>query len=57
MVDFEAKIGERKKPAEKGHGAVEVVIGDGVKAARAFEEGEVMGDEAEGKQEGAYAAG
>ena len=43
---FEAEVGERKQPAEKRHGAGEVMIGNGVEAASAFEQGEIVGDKA-----------
>ena len=43
---FEAQISERKQPAEKRHGAGEVMIGNRVEAASAFEQGEIVGDEA-----------
>ena len=34
---FEAEVGERQQPAEQRHGAGEVVVGNGVQAASAFE--------------------
>ena len=48
---FEAEVGERKQPAEKRHGAGEVMIGNGVEAASAFEQGEIVGDEAGSEKE------
>jgi hypothetical protein len=57
MVELESEIGQGEQPAEEGHGAVEVVVGDRVEAAGAFEESEIVGDEAEAEKDGAEAAG
>ncbi len=57
MVELESEIGEGEQPSEEGHGAVEVMVGDGVEAAGAFEESEIVGDEAEAEEHGAEAAG
>jgi hypothetical protein len=57
MVELESEISEGEKPAEEGHGAVEVMVGDGVETARAFKESEIVSHEAEGKKNGAETAG
>src|SRR5262249_23389537 len=57
MEEFEAEIGEREKPAEERHRAVEIVVGDGVGTAGAFEKREIVGDEADAEEDGAEAAG
>jgi len=57
VIDLEAEIGQGEEPAEKGERAVKVVIRNGVQAARAFEEREVVRDETDGQQNGAHAAG
>ena len=40
---LEAEVGECQEPAEEGHGAGKVVVGDSVEAASAFEQREIMG--------------
>ena len=50
MEKFEAEISKSKKPAEERHGAGEVVVGDSVETASAFEKSEIMDDQA-GRQE------
>jgi hypothetical protein len=57
MVKLESEIGEGEQPAEEGHRAVKIVVGDGVEAARALEESEIMSDETEAEKDGAEAAG
>src|SRR5467141_2570335 len=57
MVELESEIGEGEQPSEEGHGAVEVVIGDGVEAAGALEKSEIVRDQAEGEKDGAETAG
>jgi len=57
MVELESEIGEGEQPAEEGHGAVEVVIGDGVEATGALQESEIMRDQAEAEKNGAETAG
>jgi hypothetical protein len=57
MVKLESEIGEGEQPAEEGHRAVKIVVGDGVEATGAFEESEIMSDETEAEKDGAEAAG
>jgi hypothetical protein len=57
MVELESEIGNGEEPAEEGHGAVQVVIWDGVEAAGALEESEIVRDEAEAEKDGTEAAG
>src|SRR5262249_52264749 len=45
------------EPAEKRHRAVQVVVGDGVEAARTLEEGEIVGHQAADKKQGPEASG
>ena len=45
MEKFEAEVGKREKPAEKRHGAGEIVIGNSVQATSAFKKGEIVDDE------------
>lgn len=55
MKEFETEVCECEKPAEKGHGAGEIMIGNGMEAAGAFEEGDVVGDKSSGQKERAEA--
>ena len=57
MEEFEAQIDQREEPAEERDRAVNIVVRNGVRAARAFEQSEIMGDEAEYEKDGAEAAG
>ena len=57
MEEFEAEIGQGEQPAEERHRAVKIVIRDGVDAAGAFEEREIVGDQAESEEDRAEAAG
>ena len=47
MEEFEAEIDQREEPAEERERAVNIVVRNGVRAARAFEQSEIMSDEAE----------
>jgi hypothetical protein len=57
MVELEAEIGEGQEPAEEGERAVEVVIGDGVEAAGALEQSEIVGDQTQAEEDCAEASG
>jgi len=62
MVELESEIGEASSHPEEGHGAVEVMVGDGVEAAGAFEESEIVSDKTRARKTvpetaGEFAAG
>jgi hypothetical protein len=56
MVELKAEIGQREKPAEKRHRAVEIVVGDGVESAGTLQEREIVGDQSEDQEYRAQSA-
>src|SRR5262249_8310431 len=56
MVELQHKRGERQQPAEQGHRTGKVVIGDGVEALGALQQGEIVRDQPYGKQRRADSA-
>jgi hypothetical protein len=57
VENLQAEVGEGEEPSEKGHGAGEVVIRNGVEAAGTFEKCKVVSGKACRQEDGADAAG
>jgi len=48
---------EREQPAKQGHGAVQVVVGHGVRGARPLQQRKVMGNQPQSEKDGAHPPG